>query len=197
MGTSGGFQAWQKTRAKLINCSGCNACSVAQLCPALYHPIDCSLPGSSVHGIILARILQPFPPPGDLPNPGIETASPVSPALAGRLFTTAPRGNPALVINLISNQSPWLLLLAPSCTWCLLPLAGQLHGHGACAVSVAFHWLSPCQERKGIFFFFLNNIDLLSHTFHLSEGYVQLSLVAFLLRVSWGSRDYTGPSWIT
>ena len=29
----------------------------------------------------------PFPPPGDLPDPGIE---PTSPALAGRFFTTAP-----------------------------------------------------------------------------------------------------------
>ena len=29
----------------------------------------------------------PFPPPGDLPNPGIEPESPVSPALAGRFFT--------------------------------------------------------------------------------------------------------------
>ena len=28
------------------------------------------------------------PPPGDLSNPGIKTASPVSPALAGRFFTT-------------------------------------------------------------------------------------------------------------
>ena len=28
------------------------------------------------------------PPPGDLPDPGIETASLKSPALAGRLFTT-------------------------------------------------------------------------------------------------------------
>ena len=27
----------------------------------------------------------PFPPPGDLPEPGIEPVSPVSPALAGRL----------------------------------------------------------------------------------------------------------------
>ena len=26
----------------------------------------------------------PFPPPGDLPNPGIEPASPVAPTLAGR-----------------------------------------------------------------------------------------------------------------
>ena len=30
-----------------------------------------------------------FPPPGDLPNPGIE---PVSPALGGRFFTTEPPG---------------------------------------------------------------------------------------------------------
>ena len=34
----------------------------------------------------------PFPPPGDLPNPGIEPASLVSPALAGKLFTTVPPG---------------------------------------------------------------------------------------------------------
>ena len=33
-----------------------------------------------------------FPPPGDLPNPGIEHKSPVSPALTGGFFTTdAPR----------------------------------------------------------------------------------------------------------
>ena len=31
----------------------------------------------------------PFPPPGDLPKPGIE---PTSPALAGRFFTTKPPG---------------------------------------------------------------------------------------------------------
>ena len=33
----------------------------------------------------------PFPPPGDLPHPGIEPASPVSPtspALAGKFFTS-------------------------------------------------------------------------------------------------------------
>ena len=29
----------------------------------------------------------PFPPPGDLPNPGIELASPVSTAFAGGFFT--------------------------------------------------------------------------------------------------------------
>ena len=30
----------------------------------------------------------PFPPPGDLPDPGIKPESPESPALAGRCFTT-------------------------------------------------------------------------------------------------------------
>ena len=36
----------------------------------------------------------PFPSPGDLPNPGLEPTSIMNPALAGRLFTTAPPGNP-------------------------------------------------------------------------------------------------------
>ena len=55
--------------------------------------MDYSLPGSSVHGISQARILErvAFPSPWDLPDPGIEPASPVSPALAGGgFFTTKP-----------------------------------------------------------------------------------------------------------
>ena len=36
----------------------------------------------------------PFPSPGDLPHPGIEPASPVSPALAGGFFTTDSPGKP-------------------------------------------------------------------------------------------------------
>ena len=31
---------------------------VAQLCPTLLDPVDCSLPGSSVHGIFQARVLE-------------------------------------------------------------------------------------------------------------------------------------------
>ena len=38
----------------------------------------------------------PFPPPGDLPDPGIEPESPVSPALAGGFFTIFPPGKPSL-----------------------------------------------------------------------------------------------------
>ena len=31
---------------------------ITELCPTLCNPMDCSLPGSSVHGIFLARILE-------------------------------------------------------------------------------------------------------------------------------------------
>ena len=37
---------------------------------------------------------SPFPPTGDLPDPGIELLSPVFPALAGRFFTTEPPVRP-------------------------------------------------------------------------------------------------------
>ena len=42
----------------------------------------------------------PFPTPGDLPDPGIEPVSLMSPSLAGRIFTTMPPGLP------ISSLSP-------------------------------------------------------------------------------------------
>ena len=44
----------------------------------------------------------PCPPPGDLPNPGIEPASLMSPALAGGFFTTSAR--PPLVKYKYSND---------------------------------------------------------------------------------------------
>ena len=58
-------------------------------CPTLCTPMDCSPPGSSVMGILQARILEwvACPPPRDL-LPGMEPASLMSPALAGRFFTT-------------------------------------------------------------------------------------------------------------
>ena len=111
---------------------------VTQSCPTPSDPMDCSLPGSSVHGIFQARVLEwgaiafsvfilsdfqiyfhafvsdslrPYglwppgspvyvilrtrilkwvamPPPGDRPSPGIEPTYFISPAFAGRFFTT-------------------------------------------------------------------------------------------------------------
>ena len=59
-------------------------CVHAQPGPTLCNPIDCSPPGSSVLEFSKQeywnRLL--FPPPGDLPNPGIKPTSHASPALA-------------------------------------------------------------------------------------------------------------------
>ena len=61
-----------------------------QLCPSHCASMGFNLPDSPVHWILQARILSrlPFPPPGDLPNPGIEPRPFASPALAGWFFTT-------------------------------------------------------------------------------------------------------------
>ena len=66
------------------------ACVSVESCPTLCNPMDCSPLGTSVHGIIPARILESVAifPPGDLPDSGIEPVSLAIPALAGGYFTT-------------------------------------------------------------------------------------------------------------
>ena len=54
--------------------------------------MDYSPPGSSVHGIFQARILEQVAIPEDLPDPGIEPESPGALALAGGFFTPEPPG---------------------------------------------------------------------------------------------------------
>ena len=62
-----------------------------QSCLTLYGPLDCSLPDSSVHGILQARILDwvAISSSGDLPDPGIKPRSLMSPAVAGGFFSTS------------------------------------------------------------------------------------------------------------
>ena len=69
-------------------------CSVFQLCLTLCHPMDCSLPGSSVHGSLRQEYCSglPFPSPGDCPDPGIEPAPPASPASQVDPLLTEPSG---------------------------------------------------------------------------------------------------------
>ena len=67
-----------------------NESEVAQLCPTLCDPMDCSPPGSSVHGILRQEYWSglPFPSPG-FPDPGTE---PSSPALQADALTSEPPG---------------------------------------------------------------------------------------------------------
>ena len=69
---------------------------VAQSCPTLCDP------WTAAHQVPLSMGFSrqeywnglPFPPLGDLPNPGIKPISPVSPALQADSLPTAPSGNP-------------------------------------------------------------------------------------------------------
>ena len=62
-----------------------------QLSLTVCDPMDCNLAGSSVHGFFKQEYWSglPWPPPGDLPDPGIKPASLTSLALAGESFTTS------------------------------------------------------------------------------------------------------------
>jgi len=117
-----------------------NESEVAQSCLTLSDPMDCSLPGSSVHGIFQARVLEsgaiafssmyakspqycltlfvtpwtiacqaplsigfprqeywsglPCPPPRNLPDPGMEPVSLMSPALQAGSLPLVPCGKP-------------------------------------------------------------------------------------------------------
>ena len=70
---------------------------VTQLGPTGSNPMDCSPPGSSVHGIFQARVLEWVTISffGDLPDPRIKPTTLVFPALAGGFLTTAPPGKPS------------------------------------------------------------------------------------------------------
>ena len=94
-----------------------------QLCPTLCNPVNCSLPGSSVCGILQARILEWValcPAPGNLPDPGIE---PCISSLLGLspTLTSIPIIPPLWVItepwadSLCSQQLPASYLLYTTC----------------------------------------------------------------------------------
>ena len=57
----------------ILSCNNpCVCMLVAKSRPAFFNPMDCSPPGSFVHGILQARILKWVAIPGNLPDPGID-----------------------------------------------------------------------------------------------------------------------------
>ena len=88
-GVGGRERLWVQTF--FFHVRACVCAKSLQSCPTFFNPTDCSLPGSSVYGILWARILDwaATPSSGDLPHPGIETACLASLALAGGFFTSS------------------------------------------------------------------------------------------------------------
>ena len=73
-----------------------------QLCPTLCDPVNCSPQGSSVHGILQARVLEwvDMPSSWGSPYPGIEPASTATPALqVGSLPQSRWGSSPSLYIR--------------------------------------------------------------------------------------------------
>ena len=77
-------------------------------------PVDCSLPGSSVHGFSRQEYSSglPFPSPGDPPNPGVE---PRFPGFNCRqiLYQLSYEGSPRDLICILID---WLCELSPRAT---------------------------------------------------------------------------------
>ena len=79
----------------------CCCCLVTKSDTTPCNPVDCSQPGSSVHGIFPGKttgVGYHFLLLGDLPDPGIE---PTSPVLAGGFFTTEPLGKSNIPVEIV------------------------------------------------------------------------------------------------
>ena len=85
----------------------CVCAKLLQLCPMLCNPMDCSLLGSSVHGIFQARILEWVAMPSSRGSSqfGIEPACLTIPALASSFFTTSATWDAPLVRMAIIKKS--------------------------------------------------------------------------------------------
>ena len=92
----GGLLAIKTTNAKsyakdFMYINACVHSESLQSCLTLCYPVDCSLPGFSVHGILQARILDwvAIYSSRDPPHPATEPRSLMSPALADEFFTSS------------------------------------------------------------------------------------------------------------
>ena len=85
-----------------------------QSCLTLCDPMDCSPPGSSVHGILQARIMEWIARPSSRGSswPRIEPSSLISPVLVECSFHQCIMGNPQRLAcqEWDSNSHPWNLM---------------------------------------------------------------------------------------
>ena len=112
----------------MLNAKSC------QSCPTLCNPVDYSPPGSSIHGIIQARIQEwvAFSFSKGSSHPGNKPVSLTSPTLAVRFFTTSATQEALDHKNQPQNQvlkySEMLVLESRSqCKWVLIVKFFQLY----------------------------------------------------------------------
>ena len=143
----------------------CCCCPVAKSRPALGNPTNCSMPGSSVHGIPQARVLEwvAMPSSRDLPNLGIEPTSHISCIARWILYPLAPPGKHCFLglLKFMSIESEILsnhlslccyLLLLPSTFWQTYNFKLPLHIlQKSCTINGCFN-ISPSRKAVNILF---------------------------------------------
>ena len=98
------------------NATSMCACSVAKSCLTLWESVDCSLQGSSVHGILQARVLEwvAISTSKGSSHPGIEQESPASPNWQVHSLPLSHQGSPIMqhtILFIIADFFSWLQIL--------------------------------------------------------------------------------------
>ena len=108
---------------------------VVQSCPTLCDPVDCSLPGASVHEILQARILEWVAISSSRGSSRPRDQTHIS-CIGRRILTTEPHGEPTHTPNHIRQTAGGKLLYSRgSSAWSSANLEGGWGGwwEGACA----------------------------------------------------------------
>ena len=98
------------------NATSMCACSVAKSCLTLWESVGCSLQGSSVHGILQARVLEwvAISTSKGSSHPGIEQESPASPNWQVHSLPLSHQGSPIMqhtILFIIADFFSWLQIL--------------------------------------------------------------------------------------
>ena len=91
-------RAWMGTKKSVTLPKWKKESEVTQLCPTLCNPMDCSLPGSSVHGIPQARVLE-----WGAISFSRGSSQPRSPTLQADALTSELPGQPVTLPKLYAN----------------------------------------------------------------------------------------------
>ena len=99
-------------------CACLLACSVTQSCLTLCNPMDCNLPGSSVHGILQARILERVAILFLWGSSQTRVWTWVT-CIIGRFFTTSATWEAQYLVWYILNKEVWIhsVVVSLSCRW--------------------------------------------------------------------------------
>ena len=136
----------------------------SQSCLTLRDPMDCGLPGSSVHGILQARILEWVAMPSSSESQGWNLVL-LSPMLAGRFFTTSTTWEAPLTALLGNKSQTMKSALFKVCSSGVFGIFQELYN--------CHHYFCSCQKK-------LQTQEQSLFTLPLASGNYQSTLSGFV-----------------